>query len=298
MTATERGASGAVLPPESSSIAYVQRWAEIVERRRVQMEAAYAEAGLAGVDYWGRRAVAFRNATHARTEEDPFLVRVREAATPESTLLDVGAGTGRHTLALAEHVRRITAVDPSAAMLGLLREDLAAGKIENVTTVQAEWMAAKVDASDLVICSHVLYPIADVVPFVRKLESSARERVFVYLRADPLATDFGLWSAFHGVPLQSQPAHVDLFNVLAQIGIFADVEIVGMPFTWTFETREEAVQQVANSLCLRDDDSAARAKLIPLLEERMVTLPNGRLGSPAAATRSAIFSWRPRPGQI
>ncbi|MDE3094540.1 MAG: class I SAM-dependent methyltransferase [Chloroflexota bacterium] len=286
--------SSSPLPPNPPEIDYVGRWAAIVERRRVQMDAAYAEAGLEHVDYWGRRAVAFRNATHARTEEDPFLVRVRDAVTPASTLLDVGAGTGRHTLALARHVGHITAVDPSAAMLGLLREDLAARTIENVTTVQAEWMSADVEPADFVICSHVLYPIADVVPFIRKLESSARERVFVYLRADPLATDFGLWSAFHGVPLQPQPAHVDLFNVLAQVGIFADVEIVSMPLTWTFETRAEAVQQVANSLCLRDDDHDARTKLAALLDERMVPLPNGRLGSTAAATRSAIFSWRPR----
>jgi SAM-dependent methyltransferase len=286
--------SGTVLPPEVSPIDYAARWTAIVERRRVQMEAAYAKAGLERVDYWGRRAQSYRDATHRRTDEDPFLPVVRDSLGPDTTLLDVGAGTGRHTLALAGDAAHVTSVDPSAAMLGLLKQDVAERGITNVTAVEAEWMQADVEPADVVICSHVLYPIADVVPFVAKLQAHARRRVFVYLRADVLRTDFGLWSEFHGEPLQTQPTHQDLFNVLAQMDVFADVRIVETPFTWTFETKEQAVAQVANSLCLGDDDTASRERLSRLLDERMVRLPDGRVGPPEHATRSAIFSWSPR----
>jgi len=281
-------------PPEVASIDYAARWAAIVERRRVQMEAAYAAAGLERVDYWGRRANAYRSATHARTHEDPFVPIVRQALSPGSTLLDVGSGPGRHTLALVPDAAHITAVDPSAAMLGLLKQDLADGGIKNVTAVEAEWMQAEVEPADVVICSHVLYPIADVVPFIAKLEAHARRRVFVYLRADVLRTDFGLWSEFYGEPLQTQPLHTDLFNVLAQMDIFADVQIVETPFTWTFETKEQAIEQVANSVCLGDGDTAGRERLARLLDERMERLPNGRIGPREHATRSAVFSWSPR----
>ena len=280
--------------PEIAPIDFAARWAAIVERRRVQMEAAYAKAGLERVDYWGRRAQAYRDATHARTQEDPFLPVVRERLGPDRTLLDIGAGTGRHTLALAADAAHLTAVDPSAAMLGLLRKDVADRGIANVTAVEAEWMQAEVDPADVVICSHVLYPIADVVPFILKLQAHARQRVLVYLRADVLRTDFGLWSEFHGEPLQTQPTHQDLFNVLAEMDIFADVRVVETPFTWTFETKEQAIEQVANSLCLGDGDAAARERLSRLLDERMVRLPNGRIAPPERATRSAIFSWTPR----
>src|SRR6185295_14361419 len=100
--------------------------------------------------------------------------------------------------------------------------------------LQAEWLSVAVEPADVVVCSHVLYPIADVMPFIRKLESAAKKRVFVYLRTDPLPTDLGLWSEFYGVALQRQPVHMDLVNVLAQSAIFADVEIVEHRFTWTF----------------------------------------------------------------
>lgn len=285
----------ASLPPAVPPIDYVRRWAQIVERRRAQMDAAYAEARQSSGDYWAKRAKAYRQALHERMDEDPFFLRVRAATTRDTTVLDVGAGTGRHTLALAPHVRGVTAVDPSAAMLALLREDMQAQGLRNIETVECEWMAADVEQADVVICSHVLYPIADVVPFVRKLEASARERVFIYLRADPLPTDMGLWSEFYGVPLQHQPVHMDLLNVLAQIGVFADVEVVEHRFTLTYASVDEAMEQVRNSLCLREDDAAASAKLRRLLEDRLVSWPNGRIGPRVESARSAIMSWRPAP---
>lgn len=283
----------AVLPAEIAPIDYLARWREIVERRRLQMESAYARAGIVNADYWGKRARTYRAALHERTDEDPFFVRALGAVTPASTVLDVGAGTGRHTLALAPHVARVTAVDPSPAMLGFLEDDVKAQGLTNVTTVHSEWLAADVGPADVVICSHVLYPIADVAPFVRKLAASARRRVFVYLRVDPLPTDIGLWNEFYGVPLQLQPTHIDLVNVLVQLGIAPDVEIGEHRFTWTFATIDEAVAQVRNSLCLREDDGASTVKLRRLLEERLVRWPDGRLGPDLASARSAIISWAP-----
>jgi len=284
---------GDSLPPPIPPVDFVARWALIVERRRAQMDAAYADAGISNIDYWGRRAKAYREALHQRPDEDPFLVRVRAGIDSGSTVIDVGAGTGRHTLALAPHVAAVTAIDPSSAMLGLLREDLSAAGRNNVQTIESEWLAANVPPADTVLCSHVLYPIGDVVPFVRKLDGSARRRVFVYLRADPLPTDFGLWKEFHGTALQAQPVHMDLINVLAQIGIFADVEIVEHRFSWTFADLDEAQAQVRNSLCLREDDAVANRKLRALLAERLVTWPNGRLGPQVGSARSAIISWAP-----
>ena len=281
------------LPPEIEPVDFARRWHDIVERRRIQMDTAYAAAGINNADYWGKRAKTYRQALHERADEDPFLLRVLRDATLETTALDVGAGTGRHTLALAPHVARVVAVDPSPAMLGLLREDVAAQKLANVETIASGWLEAEVEPADVVLCSHVLYPIADPVTFIRKLEASAKQRVYVYLRVDPLPTDLGLWSEFRGVALQAQPVHLDLVGLLAQIGIAADVEVVEHRFTWTFADLDEAIAQLRNSLCLREDDAAATTKLRTLLEARLVRWPNGRLGPEIGSARSAIVSWRP-----
>ncbi len=281
------------LPPEVAPIDFIARWRRIIERRRAQMDAAYASSRLDNVDYWARRAKSYRDALHQRMDEDPLLLRVRSASNASTSVLDVGAGTGRHTLALAPHVGRITAVDPSEAMLEFLRADVEEQGLRNVQTVLSDWMTADVAAADVVICSHVLYPIADIEPFLRKLDASALRRVYVYLRADPLPTDMGLWPEFYGVALQAQPVHMDLVNVLAQMGIFADIEVVEHRFTLTFATFEDAVTQVRNSLCLRDDDPPSDEKLRRLLRERLIEWPGGRLGPDVESARSAIVSWPP-----
>jgi len=280
-------------PAPVPAIDYIARWRDTVERRRAQMDAAYAASGISNVDYWGKRAKTYREALHHRSEEDPFYLRVLASLTARSTVLDVGAGTGRHTLALAPHVSHVTAVDPSEAMLGFLRADVAASAVPNVETFLGAWMDVDVPPADVVICSHVLYPIADPLPFVRKLQQHARQRVFIYLRVDPLPTDMGLWSEFYGVPLQLQPTALDLLNLLAQAGIMADMEVTEHRFTWTFADLDEAVAQTRNTLCLREDDAAATERLRALLQQRLVRWPNGRLGPQVSSARSGIISWAP-----
>jgi SAM-dependent methyltransferase len=280
-------------PPEVAPVDYVARWRSIVDRRRVQMDAAYAASGLSSGDYWARRAGTYRQALHERVKEDPLVVRLESTVTSKTTLIDVGAGTGRHTLALAPLVKAVTAVDPSDAMLNFLRKDAATADLRNVSVVVSDWMDATVPAADIVICSHVLYPIADVVPFVRRLEDHAASRVFVYLRLDPLPTDMGLWLEFYGEPLQPQPSAVDLFNLLVQIRIFADLEVVEHQFSWSFADLDEAVSQLRNTLCIREDDEDATRKLAGLLSERLVRWDNGRLGPEPRPLRSAVISWTP-----
>ena len=58
-----------------------------------------------------------------------------------STVVDLGAGTGRLALAAAPHVARVVAVDVSPAMLALLREQAANAGLANVECVQAGFLS-------------------------------------------------------------------------------------------------------------------------------------------------------------
>src|SRR5204862_275445 len=57
---------------------------------------------------------------------------------------------------------------------------------DNMTVIASSWEDAEVAPADLVICSHVLYGVADPVPFINKLERSARDHVFVMIRESDL----------------------------------------------------------------------------------------------------------------
>ena len=58
-----------------------------------------------------------------------------------STVVDLGAGTGRLALAAAPHVGRVVAVDVSPAMLALLREQAAKAGLANVECVEAGFLS-------------------------------------------------------------------------------------------------------------------------------------------------------------
>src|SRR3972149_11747674 len=96
-------------------IDFIDRWRRIVEERRRQTDDAYARLGRTTRDYWARRAGRF--AAFSREDHpDPFLDKVLAHVDGQSTVLDVGAGTGRHTVPMARVVRRGFAVERSPAL--------------------------------------------------------------------------------------------------------------------------------------------------------------------------------------
>jgi ubiquinone/menaquinone biosynthesis C-methylase UbiE len=60
---------------------------------------------------------------------------------PESTVVDLGAGTGRFALAAAQCVERVVAVDISPAMQAILRERAASAGLSNIECVQAGFLS-------------------------------------------------------------------------------------------------------------------------------------------------------------
>ncbi|HEV7234714.1 MAG TPA: class I SAM-dependent methyltransferase, partial [Ktedonobacteraceae bacterium] len=146
------------------------RWATLQHAREQQMDAAYARLGRTSADFWDRRARRFHSTTRNVIAHDPLFLKLQREVTPQDSVLDVGAGTGRFTIALAPQARHITAVEPNAAMLSYLQRDANEQGLSNISTLQVDWQDAPTTlAADIVICSHVLYPIKDIVPFLAKL---------------------------------------------------------------------------------------------------------------------------------
>jgi len=112
------------------------RWHRLVTDRRAEMERLSPDRGSFGCSFWDRRAERYAAGVKAADDDrNPFLRWLRRVTDPSSTVLDVGAGTGRFALPLAAGVRYVTAVDPSGGMLGILRRDAERQGVTNLTTV-------------------------------------------------------------------------------------------------------------------------------------------------------------------
>jgi ubiquinone/menaquinone biosynthesis C-methylase UbiE len=80
-----------------------------------------------------------------------------------STVVDLGAGTGRFTLAAAPEVSRVVAVDVSPVMLASLRDRAASAGLANVECVQAGFLSYEHTGppADAVFTRHALHQLPD-----------------------------------------------------------------------------------------------------------------------------------------
>jgi SAM-dependent methyltransferase len=269
----------------------VQRWNEILDARAQQMDAAYARLGRTSADFWERRASGFHRSTKDTITSDPFYIRLCDIVTPQTSVLDVGAGTGRFSLALAPQAEHITAVEPSAAMMDFLRRDAVDKGLSNISYVQTTWQEAPDNLqADIVICSHVLYPIRDIEPFLSKLQKATRQDCYIYSRAthiDALTAD--LWQHFHHDERRLPPSYIHVLDVLYEMGIFANVEIVTLPPSLRYPSLNVAVREMSEQLILPDDEKT-REELRALLEGWLVER-DGMLVPPQQEVVCAIIWW-------
>jgi 2-polyprenyl-3-methyl-5-hydroxy-6-metoxy-1,4-benzoquinol methylase len=179
-------------------------------------------------DWWSSLAGGFR-ADPKRTD-DPVADLLASWVTSETTVLDVGGGAGRYALPLALRCKHVSVVEPSPSMVMQLREAAKEAGMENVSAVEARWEEAEVEQADLVLCANVVYGVAEIEPFLKKLDRSARERVVIVVFMDaPSSMLSPLWKAVHGEERIDLPALPQLLPVLWEMGIFPNLEMLAAP---------------------------------------------------------------------
>ena len=254
-------------------------WA--VHWRQVVVDRATLAAGHADSRYWDRRASSFARSTHQRSDE--FLKVLEPYLSPRKTMIDVGAGTGRHATPLAARLEWVTAVEPSEGM----RSHIPA--LDNMTIVASTWEEAEVAPADLVISSHVMYGVAEPVPFLEKMQRSARERVFVMMRESDLPHPAAeLRRRLVGGTGPRLPRFSELFMLLVQMSIAPDVTYLRYPIITRYADMEEALTDCRALFGEGWDEAAARAALEELLKRE-----DGELVFDGGMALSGVAHWKP-----
>lgn len=232
---------------------------------------------------WSFPPAVFRAAAR-RPDPDSASLRVaREALGAGGTVLDVGCGGGAAGLALAPPATHVTGVDSSAELLAVFDADAGeAGVAHDV--VHGSWpdVATGTPAGDVVVCHHVVYNVARVVPFVTALAVHARRRVVIELTArHPLCATAPLWRRFWGIDRPDGPTAEDLVAVLGSMGVDPSLERRRRP-----SRRERAdaahAAMVRRQLCLPPEREAEVVAALAELDES---------GAPGADVEVVTLWW-------
>jgi SAM-dependent methyltransferase len=158
---------------------------------------------------------------------DPDLEMTASYVEPDDAIVDVGGGAGRAGLPLALRARSIVNVDPSAGMLAAFEAHAQKAGIANARVVHGDWLEVEPPRGTLALVNHVTYLTRDIVPFIRKLEAAASRRVIITVGSPPPPSRNGMvFQVAYEEPSEPVPGHVELVNVLWELGIEPDVRML------------------------------------------------------------------------
>jgi SAM-dependent methyltransferase len=159
--------------------------------------------------------------------DSPSHARARDALPEGGSVLDVGCGGGRASLALLPRAGVVTGVDSSERMLAqyaAVADERGVAHAEMLGT----WPEAVdgVPAADVVVCHHVVYNVPELPAFLRALGDRAVHRVVLELPVThPLTHMNGLWEHFWGLQRPSRPTAEDCLAVAREAGIDAQLDV-------------------------------------------------------------------------
>ena len=176
---------------------------------------------------WDKAAAGF----HKRAKKDDYhdLLFSKLILDENDSVLDLGCGEGSITLPLAKKVKKVTGVDSSTKMLELLNQRAQEEDFDNIETI--------------------LKPLEE-----------ANKYVFITLFGPENWKIEGNFNEYIGKENKHFPGHDYLFNILFNIGIYANVERLDIKAYREYDTIEEAMDNGKFRLDLLNDEEKDKLK--------------------------------------
>lgn len=207
---------------------------------------------------------------------DSFSHRVAREMQPLS-VLDVGSGGGRASMALVPPAMKLIAVDHQQGMLDEFAKAADARGVKHEEFL-GDWadVAAEVPNADVVVCHHVAYNVPNINAFLVALNEHANLRVVLEIpERHPLTHMNGLWKHFWNLDRPTKPSAQQLCELARVLGFDAQLEL------WEDDTwgqrvalpKDEAVRYNRIRLCLpadRDSEIAVAMAEQPESPDRMI----------------------------
>lgn len=208
---------------------------------------------------WSKAAIKYAK----RASKDNYTERLisNMILDENDTVLDLGCGEGSVTIPLSKEVKRITAMDATDKMLEILDERIKEERIDNIETIKEDINNVTMEEYgnyDIVVASRVVNGIKSPKKVFSNLNEIANKYVFITLFGPNnwrLEKDFFEYieKEYNGAP-----SYTILLNLLAEMGIYANVVNLDVEPVRTYQNIDEALDNGKWNLAKFSEEEQAK----------------------------------------
>lgn len=173
------------------------------------------------------------------------------------TVLDIGAGCGALTIPLAREVEKVSALEPSADMMMMLKEEANRNCLKNIVYIIGAWGEVEVERHDVVLCANVPGLFKDSSPLLSRIGDYSNRFIFLVGGAGLEEDKFFFKELYPKIFKKEYGRRSDYlvtYNILHSLGIYANIYIVQYDHDQQFKDLDEACQFWKEYLPLEGDD--------------------------------------------
>lgn len=213
---------------------------------------------------------------------------------PEDTLLDIGCGSGNITLPLARKAKKVTAIDISKKMLHLLEEDASENGLNNITPLNRRLedvlLNKDIEPHDVVVASRSLNGVYNIKQILEEINGIAKKYVYITLWGANNVKFQNEISKIIGREFHQHPTYIYAYNMLYELGIYANIEILKYDNSSYYSSIDEAIEtfrwKMVNLNQMEEDI------LREYLAEKMVKIHDSKFKFPHNKPDWALIWWK------
>lgn len=226
-------------------------------------------------------------------DDYPKKILSRIEAEPSDSVLDIGCGNGVITIPLAEKANKVTAMDISGKMLEILAKKAEESNIKNINTINQrleDLNASEIGKHDVVVASRSLNGVSNIQMELEKINEIAQKYVYITLWGVDNRNFEREIANILGKESHQHPDYIYVYNMLHQMGIYANVEMLECNTRNYYSNIEEAMERLRWRIgdLNKDDESILR----DYLEKKMIKTRDGSISFTKGKADWVMIWWK------